>query len=168
MASTQKKNNNKKYVENQNATGRGKKFFEYSEEMESILGKKKNIRPQTILENNTIDNIEAEINNIPEIEPETENIIPKTSSVPKSKSEIIKNKRVKRISNIEQMPIDRKQYFEKKIKLDEQKLLEIKRKNELIQERNQLIKEQNEILKVKECVGSLRYIFISICFHTLK
>lgn len=41
--------NYKKYVENKNSTGRGKKYFEFSEEMDQIFAHKKNVHPEILL-----------------------------------------------------------------------------------------------------------------------
>lgn len=41
--------NYKKYVENKKGTGRGKKYFEFSEEMDQIFAHKKNVHPEILL-----------------------------------------------------------------------------------------------------------------------
>lgn len=46
--------NFKKWIDNKNQTGAGRKFFEYAEEMNQIIGKKKNINPSVILSTSTI------------------------------------------------------------------------------------------------------------------
>ncbi|KAJ8911900.1 hypothetical protein NQ315_012314 [Exocentrus adspersus] len=49
--------NYKKYIDNNNKTGRGRKHFDYAKEMEQILGKKTNIRPELVLSQNTVSSL---------------------------------------------------------------------------------------------------------------
>ncbi|KAL1496999.1 hypothetical protein ABEB36_008032 [Hypothenemus hampei] len=44
----------KKYVENNNKTGRGRKDFEYATEMNDVLGQKKNVNPIILLSSDTV------------------------------------------------------------------------------------------------------------------
>lgn len=46
--------NYKKFVDETNKTGRGRKLFEYTVEMEEIFGNKKNINPELLLSNETV------------------------------------------------------------------------------------------------------------------
>ncbi|XP_068083684.1 uncharacterized protein [Anabrus simplex] len=41
--------NHKKYVDNKNATGRGRKYFDYAEEMDRIFAEKKTVNPVIVL-----------------------------------------------------------------------------------------------------------------------
>lgn len=44
----------KKYIEDKNKTGRGRKFFEFSEEMDRVFQKKRNVNPLILLDAETI------------------------------------------------------------------------------------------------------------------
>lgn len=44
----------KKFVDNKNKTGRGRKFFEYAEEMDIIFQKKRNVHPVLLLSSTTV------------------------------------------------------------------------------------------------------------------
>nr|CAI5827637.1 unnamed protein product [Callosobruchus analis] len=46
--------NYKRFIDNQNQTGGERRFFEFSKEMESLLGKKKNIKPTIIISSENI------------------------------------------------------------------------------------------------------------------
>lgn len=131
----------KKFVDNQNATGRGRKYFEYQEQMETIFKGKKSITPDFLLESNTIDNqIQKEI--VEEIQEETAQNEKKTS-----KPKILKRKR----SVMESVRADRKEYYAAKLIIENEKLEEIRKRNKLTEQRNKLLKERNNILKEKPC-----------------
>lgn len=52
--------NYKAFVDNKRKTGRGRKIFEFSTEMDNIFHKKKNINPEIILESNTVEQLVME------------------------------------------------------------------------------------------------------------
>lgn len=47
--------NYKKYIDNNNKTGRGRKQFEYADEMDAIFQKRRNVYPELLLSSNTVD-----------------------------------------------------------------------------------------------------------------
>ncbi|CAH1099682.1 unnamed protein product [Psylliodes chrysocephalus] len=59
--------NYKKYVDNKKKTGRGRSFFEYADEMEQILGKKKNINPTVVLSTQTVSDISSRHQCLPSV-----------------------------------------------------------------------------------------------------
>ncbi|KAI4467729.1 myb/sant-like dna-binding domain [Holotrichia oblita] len=59
--------NFKKYMDNKNKTGRGRKNFEYAQHMEEIFQTKRNINPEILLSSDTVQKPVAElIQNVPE------------------------------------------------------------------------------------------------------
>ncbi|KAI4463218.1 myb/sant-like dna-binding domain [Holotrichia oblita] len=82
--------NYKKFVDNNNSTGRGRKCYEYAEAMENIFGKKKNIYPEILLSANTVSTITDELSlegeeKRPEIETETMSSNDKENEVKRKK-----------------------------------------------------------------------------------
>ncbi|XP_074026338.1 uncharacterized protein [Leptinotarsa decemlineata] len=146
--------NYKKFVDNQNKTGRGRKYFEYQVEMEEIFGKKKNINPEVLLSSETVDysleenekiNTEEETkeNNshkrkiknsieLCETPPKVPLPQPTTTSVTNTK-----HRKNRRLTNIENLRLDRKMYYEQKLEIEREKL--------------KLIAERNEILRNWRC-----------------
>ena len=57
----------KKYIDNNSKTGRGRKEFEYAEEMHKILGKK-NIAPTLVLASDTVENESFHTNQGPNLQ----------------------------------------------------------------------------------------------------
>lgn len=132
--------NYKKYIDNQNATGRGRRYFEYIEEMNKIFGTKRNIHPVLVLSNEVnTDNMETETskNENPQLE--------QRSLEPKEERMIVKQNvpRKKKKSVMELMREDRKLYFEQRLQIEKEKLQEAKRRNDLIEQRNNILRERN-------------------------
>ncbi|KAL1487981.1 hypothetical protein ABEB36_015361 [Hypothenemus hampei] len=134
--------NYKRYIENQNSTGREKKYFEYAAEMEVILGRKKNIVPQILLETDTI--------NIPDTETNSLSATASTSNIPECSSthENKTRKNIKkRLGTLEHMRLDRKTYFDRRIDIEQEKLSELKKRNDILKEKNSILKEYVELAK---------------------
>ncbi|KAL1489202.1 hypothetical protein ABEB36_014135 [Hypothenemus hampei] len=152
--------NYKKWLDNQSATGRGRKIFEFADEMNSVYGKKKNVHPTLLLETETI--------NIPsEVEKENEELdmsdaalcTPSTSTLKRKMIEkagefVRKRNLKKRKTILEQMREDRLTYQKERMQLfhksHEQMIDLLKEKNDLERQRIELEKERNELLKRKE------------------
>ncbi|KAL1488097.1 hypothetical protein ABEB36_015055 [Hypothenemus hampei] len=132
--------NFKKYIENQNATGRGKKYFEFAEEMDMILAKKKNIVPDILLESSTI--------SIPNVD--TENVASCSASKEVDGNRNVRNRK-KRTGTMELMRLDRQSYFEKRIKIEEEKLMEFKTRTNILKGKNDKLKEYVDVVKKSKC-----------------
>lgn len=146
--------NYKRWVDNQKSTGRGRKVFEFADEMNDVYGKKKNINPTLLLESETI-NIPSE----KQMERENEELCnmndaslgtPLGSSTLKIKEskkedEVIRRRNLRQRKNVlEQMREERLKYQKEKLQLihdSQEKILK------LLQERNDLKRERNEILR---------------------
>lgn len=158
----------KNVIDNNNKTGRGRKFFDYEREMDDIFRKVTKINPEvllsesnvvkipsslqgtsessgSLLENksrndvNTSDPANADIENHKDL-----NTIMKSSNQPVRKS---RNKKTRR-DVLELIRQDRLEYQKKQIStaserlaIESEKLKERKRRNALLEERNQLLKE---------------------------
>ena len=112
--------NYKKFVDNNNQTGRGRKFFEYTEEMEKICGKKKNLHPELLLDSSTVhipDNNEEDLPSTSHIHPESPIDLEKENKPHKVKRR--QQIKKKRLSYQEELRNDRKNYYDKKLKLEE-------------------------------------------------
>lgn len=148
--------NYKKYVDNKISTGRGKKYFEYYEDMERIYGRKKSICPDILLTSQSIhvpQDTEHEKENLigdtGTVESHSENdndIDTATTSVPGTSTKLNENQKTKlkkRKSNLmENIRRDRQKYQEKRLQIEMEKLEQLKRRNQLMEERNKIIKEK--------------------------
>ncbi|KAJ8968847.1 hypothetical protein NQ314_002062 [Rhamnusium bicolor] len=131
----------KKYVDNQNKTGRGKKYFEFIEEMDAIFKKKKNIHPEILLSNESEDHL-PEVHNITEVEtPETTQVVTETPKRSRCSAVLNRNK------ILENMRKDRVEYQKQRLQIEQEKLEIQKQKLEQIKKRNKLIEERNDLLK---------------------
>ncbi|KAL1498421.1 hypothetical protein ABEB36_009227 [Hypothenemus hampei] len=101
----------KKFIDNKNKTGRGKKFFEYEQEMDEMFSWKKNVNPVILLEASTIDIVEREA---------------EVAVFDANKSNIHVSS-VERVFVLQKSREDRKEYYNKRVKIEEEKLFEIKR-----------------------------------------
>lgn len=144
----------KKYVDNQNKTGQGTKYFEYKEEMDQIFRGKKNVNPVVLLSTASIEPTEED-----DKSEETIGYLetPKASTVESSQKKSINLKRKRTpVQNrnliLAHMKQDRKEYQEERLKIEKEKLKFQQRKAEAMEERNILIKERNEILKKQKCI----------------
>ncbi|CAH1955252.1 unnamed protein product [Acanthoscelides obtectus] len=136
----------KKYVDNNNKTGRGRREFEYAEAMADILGKKRNIHPVVLLSYDTVIHPTTQL--VTGDNPEKENLVefPKikellsTSSkatdiiAPQRITNMNKNKRLK-VTILSEIRKDRKEFYNKLLEIKERKLTEKKRKNDILQEK---------------------------------
>ncbi|KAL1492457.1 hypothetical protein ABEB36_010709 [Hypothenemus hampei] len=133
--------NYKKWTDHQNSTGRGRKVFEFSQEMESIYATKKNIHPEIVLSTDT-EHIPLDVNNV--------NTISNGDKVngietKKSHGENLRRKSLKkRKSVLQEIRNDRLKYQEARLNFLQQAHKEIVEK---LDERNKIAKEKNELLK---------------------
>lgn len=138
----------KKYCDNKTQTGRGRKCFEFAEEMDKIFQKKRNVHPEILLSSETITPT-TEIRQI--VAPA---VLPSTSSenlgdtiemnTPKKRRNLLAN-RHRLLESIRQ---DKREYQKarleiarERIQIEKQKLEEMKKRNQLIEERNRLYRE---------------------------
>lgn len=128
--------NYKKYVENQKGTGRSKKYFEYVEEMEKIFRGKRNIQPEILL---TSETHHTPTEDIEEIVAESQDEVQSEPTKTAKKRSLTNGRKQKTKSTLENLRRDKKEFFEKKLKLEEAKLEELKRKNEILKERNAIL-----------------------------
>lgn len=146
----------KKFLENKNATGRGRKDFKFFEQMDRILGKKRNINPILTLSTATIhepevkDSVNELKDSVIELkdsvnelkDSEIESVIINTED--KVEGEYIKRKRkTQRKTMQEKCYEERKIYNEKRLKLTEKKLNEIQKIREALEEHNKILREKN-------------------------
>lgn len=160
----------KKYVDNNTATGRARRDFEYAEEMSEILGKKRNIKPSLLLSSESTDIIEENVNpNIgvneggtvgseishsdptqSEMEVSQENrkstkkgksLVMKDSTSSASTSQKVYRNKLMKFDILREIRADRKQYYQKRLETEEKKLEEKVKKNNILKERNELLKE---------------------------
>ncbi|CAH1993501.1 unnamed protein product, partial [Acanthoscelides obtectus] len=136
----------KKYVDNNNNTGRGRREFEYAEAMEDILGKKRNIHHVVLLSSDTVIHRTTQL--VTGDNPEKENLVefPKTKELlstsskatdviaPRRIKNMNKNKRLK-VTILSEIRKDRKEFYNKLLEIEEGKLTEKKRKNYILQEK---------------------------------
>lgn len=141
--------NYKKYTENKTATGRGRRYFEYVDEMDKIFEKKKSMNPELLLSNEDI----HVINTNPEVQQVTtqaSNSVTDAQDVSERECEgndtnFQKNRNTRKIKKTTAQLIreDHKQYYCERLKLEREKINEIKRRNDLIEQRNTILKEKN-------------------------
>lgn len=133
--------NFKKYVDNKNSTGRGRKFFEFASEMEEACGNKKNIRPEILLANEI---------HMPKQENVEQGQGQETAETPKK---VIRRKTRKTV--LQQIREDRLSYQENRNRFLQQvhqdQLSLLRERNEIERERNEIEKERNNILLTKKC-----------------
>ncbi|CAG9827335.1 unnamed protein product [Diabrotica balteata] len=147
--------NYKKFVDNQNKTARGRKYFEYEKEMDQIFGNKKNVNPEILLSSDTYHIIEEKKQDVDEdVCQNTEHIeeIPCTQT-PKTPIKRLRNKN----SELQKMRMDRANYYQERLVIEREKLEQLKRRNDDIErrtkikeEKNMLIEAQNKLLEEKK------------------
>lgn len=147
--------NYRKYIDNKNATGRGRIKFEFAEYMDAIYEKKKNLNPVLLLSTESVDN--RLLTNI------KENVLP-TETLDGSDPELLtasttlpsttnfetnrRRKMSKRKTVLERIREDRLHYQNKRLKILEnnsEQMLSIQK------ERNRILNEKNSILREKKC-----------------
>lgn len=139
--------NYKKFVDNSNKTGRGRKVFEYSEEMKDILGVKKNIYPQRLLGSSTEHHLDENKENNVEDEglqlpgPSQPDTSSSSSSQVQNTPKKYENKRLKNYI-LKEIRDDRRAYYKKKLHIEENILKEKIRKNDILEKRNRLLETQ--------------------------
>ncbi|XP_074038224.1 uncharacterized protein [Leptinotarsa decemlineata] len=163
--------NYKKYIENNSKTGRGRRYFEFAEEMDAIFQKKRSINPEILLSSSgviTPRKITANKENLADTQNEIKNMEldlvdgeglttinekrPKTSvnCTPQKIKTRIHAPKYKKDSILQQIRIDRKQYQDERIKLEKLKIEEMlkleKEKLEIRKKRNELLETRNILL----------------------
>ncbi|KAI4454189.1 myb/sant-like dna-binding domain [Holotrichia oblita] len=154
--------NYKKTVENNNKSGRGRKNFEYMQEMDEIFERKKNIYPEILLSSDTPVNLPStstgNVNEIDITQDENDNQSTAESGnlmktvVKQNKNTNERRSKQYRRNTLEDIRQDRLKHqtailqlqtnvAEKKLKLHGRLLEEKTRKNDLIEERNRILKE---------------------------
>lgn len=151
-------------TDNNNKTGRGRRVFEYQEEMDSLFCKKKNINPEVLLSNETIAALPKSITSDVTKDEEKENALgsssnPETQILPETISKIeiepgksIKRKRtLSRNDVLEKMRLDKqKQHeemmkkIEERIQIEKGRLAERKRQNDIQDKRNAILEKYLE------------------------
>ncbi|KAF5299139.1 hypothetical protein FQA39_LY02312 [Lamprigera yunnana] len=144
--------NYKKWIDNKNSTGHGRKLFEFSKEMDDIYGKKRSINPILSLGNEIHVSIGI-IQNVADNTNKTE--APSSSSSENiverhNRGEFVRKKALKKRKTVlEQMREDRLQYQEKRLAFLERAHKEAIK---LLKEKNEIKMERNENLKQKNCL----------------
>lgn len=169
--------NYKKVVDNNNQTGRGRKFFEFEKEFDDIFKKKSNINPEFLL-GSTNTPLQKKNSETPlpgtssstydcVIQPGLSREIPIQIEIPepcdinpqniiigkeKQRNPIMRNRKItsayrKRNDILEEMKTDLKKYYEEKLVIEKEKLELAKRKQ---QDREKRTKVIEEYLKGKE------------------
>ncbi|KAL1488699.1 hypothetical protein ABEB36_014498 [Hypothenemus hampei] len=149
--------NYKKYIENNSQTGRGRKYFEFAEQMDTIFNKKRNVNPEILLTSSSVilnDKLNTEeILEVPSMEKDIENVEPnrednttkisvkKTTTRNKIKTQLHSTK-YKKQSILEQMRIDRKHYQEESLML---KKVKMEQMLEMEKEKLNIKKRRNEL-----------------------
>lgn len=153
--------NYKKYLDNSKLTGRRRKMFDYADIMHGILGKKRNIHPVLLLSSNTIDvpegsardeimetSMEAEPNTIEQVNEQVNSVteIKQKAVAPEIKRKaktvtsnvLRKNEKSRTLKSnlLREIRTDRKEYYKKRLEIEEKNHLERKRKNYLLEKHN--------------------------------
>ncbi|KAL1493751.1 hypothetical protein ABEB36_009445 [Hypothenemus hampei] len=140
--------NYKKFVDNQSGTGRGRKVFEFANEMIDLYEKKKTVHPTLLLDGQTI--------NIPsEEQAEKQNKEPinqQQTNINKKESELVRKRNLKRKRTIlEDIREDRLKYQKERLQLlreSHEKIVGLlQEKNNLEKERIDVERQRNDILK---------------------
>lgn len=156
--------NYKKYIDDNNKTGRARKIFEYSTEMDEIFGGKRNVNPEILLSSSSIhyeasreQEAESTQNSTAVTEDTMDSTRTKNVYTPKTEPKPSLRRARKRILNknmiLEQIRADKKEFHSNLIKVHQEKLEFLKSKHEdykKIQE-NKMdeIRKQNELLETK-------------------
>lgn len=113
------------YINESKKTGRGRKQFEYENEMDVIFGKNKNINPELLLSTTTIQNENTEVSLEGEKTPSCSNIKTPMNSTTTKTSEINATPKLKRRKTnaqtkhyaLELLRQDKKNYYEKLVQM---------------------------------------------------
>lgn len=146
----------KAVVDNNKKTGRGRKCFEFEEQMERIFQKSKRVNPDILLtETEVVKNIPTACSetlalqrnslfeNIYEQEESEQYNAPEPVEVQKKVTKTVKNLKRKgtRTDVLEMIRDDKQKFYESYLKIQNAKLVELKRKNDLVEEKNKLLGE---------------------------
>lgn len=142
--------NYKKFVENKTSTGRGRKYFEFADEMAELFMGKKSVVPQLLLSTSTIHEPEVERHMATDESIKEREITTVTNSTYKDVAESAINSENIRIRNrkrkatvIETLLQSRLKYQESRLNIENQKLKELQTRNALLRERNEILKQKN-------------------------
>lgn len=121
--------------------------------MEEIFCNKKNVHPVLLLSSNTKDDLSQNETNSDKKTPEPHDlsqgeVIDGNFAEEKKQSEEtprVKHSKIhrKKISTIEKIRFDRKEYYNERLEIERRKVEQMERRNNLIAERNTILKECN-------------------------
>ena len=121
----------KKYIDNNSKTGRGRKEFEYAEEMHKILGKK-NIAPTLVLASDTVENESFHTNQGPNLQDRenvqleeeeiSEKIVNTQENTRKGKAKIKNCNRKTMLDHLKGIREDRKEYYKRRLAQEDKRL----------------------------------------------
>ncbi|XP_050512205.1 uncharacterized protein LOC126888195 [Diabrotica virgifera virgifera] len=123
----------KKFKDNQNQTGKRRKFFEFEKEMDEVFQARKNIHPERNESN----------------EKDTEEVVETNTVIQTTFKKRKRNDSFKRRTVMDQIRIDQKHYQDERIGIEKEKLKEMKRRNDLIENRNSIFEKLLKILNKK-------------------
>lgn len=157
--------NYKKFIDNNKQTGAGRRYFEYSHEMEDVLGKKKNIQPSILLSSTTISKpptiTEAEDTEVPLCSDNCNGNQETMKNEHKSKKRKLDGVRGKRIKNkndvLEKIRDDKRERHLERMAFEKsklEKLCNLEESKLQVEERRNLLLEEN-ILQQKEIINLL-------------
>lgn len=160
--------NYKKYVDNKKQTGAGRRFFEFADEMDDILGKKKNINPTILLSTSTATKLQTPSTSTqaeivekefsPDFSPASSSIINKenittvtphrmkSKAATSVKNNVLEKIRLNKLDRHKEKLAFEKEKFEKLYQLEVQKVQLKERKNNLLKDKNNLHIETNKLL----------------------
>lgn len=168
--------NYKKYIDNNNKTGKGRKQFEYADEMDAIFQKRRNVYPELLLSSNTVDRdfdrTQVDSNATiaetqPQNQPGTPNASNNNSSSSNNDSSSSSRPNISDLANVsssrkekqkkfrsdilEDIRKDRVKYYQERLKLQKEQFeRKMKLEEEKLKERrrkNDLIEQRNELLQ---------------------
>ncbi|CAH2014661.1 unnamed protein product [Acanthoscelides obtectus] len=118
--------NYKKFIDNQNQTGRGHIHVAYAQEMDEIFDKKKNVHPELLLYTDAIN--EAPLDMEPPEVTISEGSECKIGKENKNTKKLIMKKKH---TGLEKLRLDRKEYYIEKLGVEKEILSEIKKRGML-------------------------------------
>ncbi|KAF0739308.1 Myeloid differentiation primary response protein MyD88 [Aphis craccivora] len=146
----------KAVVDNNKKTGRGRKYFEFEEQMDNIFHKSKRINPEILLtETEVIRNTPRACNDTPTLQRSVHEVIDEPDEFINEASGCVEDERktaVKKTTTnlkrkgtrtdvLEDIRSDKQKFYENYIQIQNSKIAEQKRKNDLLEEKNKLLKE---------------------------
>lgn len=114
--------------------------------MDDIYGKKRNVNPELLLGSNDVDT--QGLCPTEETGAEESSVIGSLDKVTSPVAPKVRKVTNRRTLTIEKMRLDRKSFYDEKLKIDREKLIEMRRRNNLIEERNATL---SKISKCCQC-----------------